>query len=89
MPRNPNLPKGSSVWKKEYQKQLERGDEKGQLERQKARREYDAKGIDRTGKDIDHKKKIADGGKSSSGNMRLRSVKSNRADNGHNPGEKK
>jgi len=41
-------------WKNEYQTQLKRGDEKGQLERQKARRLYDAKGIDRTNKNIDH-----------------------------------
>jgi hypothetical protein len=89
MPRNPNLPKGSPVWKAEYQKQLERGDEKGQLVRQKARREYDAAGIDRTGKDIDHKKKVAQGGTSARSNLRLRSVKANRSDNLHNKGEKK
>lgn len=88
MPRKPG-PHSREYWSKQYELQKERGDTVGQLERQRARREYDAKGIDRTGKDIDHKKKIADGGKSSSGNMRLRSVKSNRSDNLHHKGEKK
>jgi hypothetical protein len=37
------------------------------MERQRARRDYDAKGIDRTGKDIDHKKMISKGGKNSDG----------------------
>jgi hypothetical protein len=46
-------------WKKEYKTQLNRGDDKGQLERQKARREYDKKGVARKGKDIDHVRAIS------------------------------
>jgi hypothetical protein len=88
MPRNPNLPKGSPVWAHEYALQKKRGDTKGQLKRQTARREYDAAGINRTGLDIDHKKKIADGGTSARSNLRLRSIKANRADNKHHKGEK-
>ncbi|CAB4134840.1 HNHc domain containing protein [uncultured Caudovirales phage] len=68
-------------WKREYQTQLARGDDKGQLERQKARRLYDKKGIDRAGKDIDHVKAISKGGKTSAGNLRLRSRTANRSDN--------
>lgn len=68
-------------WKREYQLQLKRGDDKGQIERQRARRMYDKKGIDRTGKDIDHKKPISKGGLSKGGNLRLRDRSKNRSDN--------
>ena len=68
-------------WKKEYQLQLKRGDDKGQIERQRARRIYDKKGIDRAGKDIDHKKAISKGGLSKGGNLRLRDRSKNRSDN--------
>ena len=68
-------------WKKEYQTQLARGDDKGLLERQKARRLYDKKGIDRTGKNIDHVKPIKTGGKTTTGNLRLRSPRANKSDN--------
>ena len=59
-------------WKREYQLQKKRGDTKGQLERQKARRLLDKTGADRNkngkadireGRDIDHKKPISRGGK--------------------------
>lgn len=76
-----------ALFKKEYQLQLKRGDEKGQLLRQTARRAYDKAGISRKGLDIDHKKPIRSGGTSNKSNLRLRSRKSNRGDNGHNPGE--
>jgi hypothetical protein len=68
-------------WKKDYQLQLKRGDDKGQIERQRARRIYDKKGIDRAGKDIDHKKPISKGGLSKGGNLRLRDRSKNRSDN--------
>ncbi|NBS68236.1 HNH endonuclease [bacterium] len=68
-------------WKKEYRLQLKRGDDKGQIERQRARRMYDQNGIDRNGKDIDHKKPISKGGRSNVGNLRLRSRSANRRDN--------
>ena len=73
--------KESRNWKKEYQLQLKRGDDKGQLERQKARRLYDKEGIDRKGKNIDHVKPIKSGGLTTKGNLRLRSPKANKADN--------
>ena len=41
-------------WKHEYQLQKKRGEDKDQIERQKARRAYDKKGVNRAGKDIDH-----------------------------------
>jgi hypothetical protein len=68
-------------WKHEYQLQKKRGEDKDQIERQKARRAYDKKGIDRTGKDIDHIKPMRKGGKSTPGNTRLRTRSTNRGDN--------
>ena len=68
-------------WKHEYQLQKKRGEDKDQIERQKARRAYDKKGINRTGKDIDHIKPMRKGGKSTPGNTRLRTRSTNRGDN--------
>jgi hypothetical protein len=68
-------------WKHEYQLQKKRGDVDGFLERQKARRMYDKKKIDRKGKDIDHIKPIRKGGKTTTGNLRLRSKSANKSDN--------
>lgn len=68
-------------WKHEYQLQKKRGEDKDQIERQKARRAYDKKGVNRAGKDIDHITPMRKGGKSTTGNTRLRSRSSNRGDN--------
>jgi hypothetical protein len=68
-------------YKHEYQLQKKRGDVEGFLERQKARREYDKKGINRKGKDIDHIVPISSGGKTTKGNLRLRSKSANKRDN--------
>jgi hypothetical protein len=71
-------------YKAEYKRDLETGKSgpgSDQLERQRARRMYDKKGIDRAGKDIDHIKPLRKGGKSTSGNLRLRPKKANEGDN--------
>ena len=77
-------------WKRDYELQKKRGDTKGQLERQKARRMLDKTGADknsngkadkREGKDVDHNTPISKGGKSTKGNLRLRSRSVNRQDN--------
>lgn len=71
-------------YKKEYQRDLETGKsgpDSDQHERQKARRAYDAKGVDRAGKDIDHIKPLRKGGKTAPGNLRLRSKSANQGDN--------
>lgn len=73
--------KKSRDYKREYQTQLARGDDKGQLERQKARRLYDKENINRKGKNIDHIIPIKSGGKTTSGNLRLRSPRANKSDN--------
>lgn len=71
-------------WKKEYARDLETGKSgpgSDQHERQRARRMYDKMGIDRSGKDIDHITPLRKGGKSTKGNLRLRSKKANQGDN--------
>jgi len=71
-------------YKKEYKQDIKTGKsgpDSAQHERQRARRAYDAKGVDRAGKDIDHIKPLRKGGKSTPGNLRLRSKSANQGDN--------
>ena len=71
-------------YKAEYKRDLETGKSgpgSDQSERQRARKAYDAKGVDRSGKDIDHIKPLRAGGKSTTGNLRLRAKKANQGDN--------
>ena len=68
----------SRPYKKEYQQQLDRGDIPDKLERQKARRKLDAKGVDRTGKDVAHVKALSKGGSNADG-VRLESPSKNRS----------
>jgi len=86
MPRKQNP--GPDYWKKKYQYEKASGGYEADLKRQKTIREYDKAGIDRTGKDIDHKKPLRSGGSAKLSNTRLRSPAANRGDNGHTPGEK-
>ena len=51
------------------------------MERQRARRAYDKKGINRRGKDISHNKMLSKGGSNKDG-TRLESPSKNRARNG-------
>ena len=74
--------------KKEYKQQVERGEHEDRMERQRARRALDKKGVDRTGKDVSHKKALAKGGSNKDGYM-LEAPSKNRSRNGHKPGEKK
>lgn len=74
---------GKRNYKHAYKLQKASGETTDQIERQRARRMYDKKGVDRTGKDIDHITPLRAGGKSTKGNLRLRSKRSNQSDNGH------
>jgi len=65
-------------YKKEYSQQVERGEHENRMERQRARRSYDKKGIKRDGKDIAHKKALSKGGKNGDGTM-LQSPSKNRS----------
>lgn len=66
-------------YKKEYQQQLARGEGKPRLERQRARTAMDKKGVDRTGKDIDHAIPLSKGGTNAAGNLKLKSPSANRS----------
>ena len=66
-------------YKKEYKQQLERGEADARLERQRARSEMDKKGIDRTGKDIDHMVPLSKGGTNAKSNLKLKTPSANRS----------
>lgn len=66
-------------YKKEYEQQVARGEHGDRMERQKARREMDKNGVDRKGKDIDHKKPLSKGGTNAKSNLRLISPSENRS----------
>jgi hypothetical protein len=66
-------------YKKEYAQQKARGEHPLRMDRQRARRAMDAKGIDRNGKDIDHKKPLSKGGSNSMRNLILKSPSANRS----------
>jgi len=80
--------KSPRPYKHEYEMQKKRGEHDGRMERQRARRKMDKKGVDRKGKDIDHVKMLSKGGSNADG-VRLVSPSKNRARNGHKKGEKK
>lgn len=65
-------------YKKEYKQQVERGEHENRMERQRARRSYDAKGISRKGKDIAHVKALSKGGSNGDG-TRLEAPSKNRS----------
>ncbi len=76
-------------YKKEYQLQKARGEHEDRMERQRARREFDAEHGQsaRKGKDISHKKALAEGGSNKDG-YKLESPSKNRSRNGHKKGER-
>jgi len=65
-------------YKKEYKQQKERGEHPNRMERQRARRKLDKKGVNRKGKDVAHKKALSKGGSNKDG-IRLESPSKNRS----------
>ena len=65
-------------YKKEYKQQVERGEHENRMERQRARRSYDAKGISRKGKDVAHVVALSKGGSNKDG-TRLQAPSKNRS----------
>lgn len=65
-------------YKKEYKQQVARGEHADRMERQRARRAYDKKGISRKGKDVAHVKALSKGGSNKDG-TRLESPHKNRS----------
>lgn len=74
--------KSPRPYKHEYQMQKQRGEHEDRMERQRARRTLDKKGVDRTGKDVSHRVPLAKGGTNADG-YRLEAPSKNRARNGH------
>jgi hypothetical protein len=68
-------------YKKEYKQQIARGEPEaeGRRARERARDLYDRNGVDRDGKDIDHKVPLSKGGGDGASNLRLRAPGSNRS----------
>jgi len=66
-------------YKKEYQQQKARGEHEDRMDRQRARNEMDKRGIDRTGKDIDHVVPLSKGGSNAKGNLKLKTPSANRS----------
>jgi hypothetical protein len=65
-------------YKKEYKQQKARGEHENRMERQRARRAIDKKGISRAGKDVAHVKALSKGGSNKDG-VRLESPSKNRS----------
>jgi hypothetical protein len=65
-------------YKKEYEQQTQRGELPDRMERQRARRKLDAKGVDRSGKDVAHVKALSKGGSNKNG-VKLESPSKNRS----------
>jgi len=65
-------------YKQEFKTQVARGEHENRMERQKARRKLDAKGVTRQGKDVAHVKALSKGGSNADG-IRLESPAKNRS----------
>ena len=65
-------------WKQEYATQKARNEHPDRMERQRARRKLDAKGVDRAGKDVAHVKALSKGGLNKDG-VKLESPSKNRS----------
>ena len=65
-------------YKQEYTTQKARGEHENRMERQRARRKLDAKGVTRLGKDVAHVKALSKGGSNADG-VRLESPAKNRS----------
>ena len=65
-------------YKQEYETQVKRGEHEARMERQRARRAMDKKGVDRKGKDVAHVVALSKGGKNKDG-VRLEPPSKNRS----------
>ena len=62
----------------EYKTQVDRGEHEDRMERQRARRSVDKKGVNRQGKDVAHVKALSKGGSNKDG-LRLEAPSKNRS----------
>lgn len=65
-------------YKQEYKTQVARGEHDNRMERQRARRKLDKKGVDRTGKDVAHVVALSKGGSNKDG-VKLQAPSKNRS----------
>jgi hypothetical protein len=65
-------------YKQEYKTQVDRGEHENRMERQRARREMDKKGVDRKGKDVAHVVALSKGGSNKQG-VKLQAPSKNRS----------
>ena len=72
------MPMKHRNWKQEYKTQVERGEHEKRMERQRARRALDKKGVNRDGKDVAHVKALSKGGSNKDG-YHLQSPSKNRS----------
>ena len=70
--------KSPRPYKKEYKKQVERKEHPNRMERQKARRALDKKGVKRKGKDVSHNVALSRGGSNKDG-VTIENSSTNRA----------
>jgi hypothetical protein len=66
-------------YKKEYEQQKARNENPARATRERARYDMDKKGIDRTGKDIDHVIPLSKGGTNKPSNLKLKTPSANRS----------
>lgn len=74
----PSSPGYKRKYAQEYKTQQERGEHPARMERQRARREMDAKGVDRSGMDVSHVKALSKGGSNKDG-VTLKPASKNRS----------
>jgi len=73
-----SYPPSKRPYKHEYTMQEKRGEHEARMERQRARRELDKKGVARKGKDVAHVKALSKGGTNKDG-VRLEAPSKNRS----------
>ena len=66
-------------YKHEWELEQSRNEKPKRAKRAAARRSMDAKGVDRTGKDIDHTVPLSKGGSNAPSNLKLKSPSANRS----------
>ncbi len=81
MPSSPN-------YKRDYKAEYKAHHSSPQAKKDRAARNKAARAKGVKGKDVDHINPLRNGGSTSNSNLRVRSVRANRSDNGHKPGEK-
>ena len=71
--------KSPRPYKHEWALEQDRNEKPKRAKRAAARRSMDAKGVDRTGKDIDHTIPLSKGGTNAPSNLKLKSPSANRS----------